>query len=194
MIQYIWFFMVAGGIAFSAISGNITEITVATVDSAKEAINLCIMMLGVLGMWSGIMEIAVQSGLIQEISKKLKPILRFLFPKLPKEHKAWEYIVGNMTANIMGLGMGATAFGIQAMKELDKTNPRKGIATDEMCVFLIINISSLQLVPVNMIAYRVEYGSVNPTQIIAPAFFATVISTMVAVLYCIVRQKRRKIE
>ncbi len=193
MIQYIWFFMVAGGIAFSAISGNITEITVTTVDSAKEAINLCIMMFGVLGMWSGIMEIAVQSGLIEEISRKLKPILRFLFPRLPKEHKAWEYIVGNMTANIMGLGMGATAFGIQAMKELDKTNPKKGIATDEMCVFLIINISSLQLVPVNMIAYRMEYGSVNPTQIIAPAFLATVISTMVAILYCILRQRRRKI-
>lgn len=193
MIQYIWFFMVAGGIAFSAISGNITEITVTTVDSAKEAINLCIMMFGVLGMWSGIMEIAVQSGLIEEISRKLKPILRFLFPRLPKEHKAWEYIVGNMTANIMGLGIGATAFGIQAMKELDKTNPKKGIATDEMCVFLIINISSLQLVPVNMIAYRMEYGSVNPTQIIAPAFLATVISTMVAILYCILRQRRRKI-
>lgn len=193
MIQYIWFFMVAGGIAFSAISGNITEITVTTVDSAKEAINLCIMMFGVLGMWSGIMEIAVQSGLIEEISRKLKPILHFLFPRLPKEHKAWEYIVGNMTANIMGLGMGATAFGIQAMKELDKTNPKKGIATDEMCVFLIINISSLQLVPVNMIAYRMEYGSVNPTQIIAPAFLATVISTMVAILYCILRQRRRKI-
>lgn len=192
MIQYIWFFMVAGGIAFSAFSGNIDQITVCTVDSAKEAINLCIMMLGVLGMWSGIMEIAVQSGLIEEISKKIKPVLRFLFPNLPGNHTAWEYIVGNMTANIMGLGMGATAFGIQAMKELDKTNSQKGVATDEMCVFLIINISSLQLVPVNMIAYRMQYGSVNPTQIIAPSFFATSISTLAAILYCILRQRKRR--
>ncbi len=192
MIQYIWFFMVAGGIVFSAFSGNIDQITVCTVDSAKEAINLCIMMFGVLGMWSGIMEIAVRSGLVEEISKKIKPVLRFIFPNLPNDHKAWEYIVGNMTANIMGLGMGATAFGIQAMKELDKTNTNKGIATDEMCVFLIINISSLQIVPVNMIAYRMQYGSVNPTQIIAPAFFSTLISTMAAILYCMLRQRKRR--
>lgn len=194
MIQYIWFFMVAGGIAFSAFSGNIEQITVSTVDCSKEAINLCIMMFGVLGTWSGIMEIAVQSGLIGEISKKIKPALRFLFPNLPSHHKAWEYIVGNMTANIMGLGMGATAFGIQAMKELDKTNTKKGVATDEMCVFLIINISSLQLVPVNMIAYRMQYGSVNPTQIVAPAFLATLISTIVAIFYSIVRQKLSRIK
>lgn len=189
MIQYIWFCMVAFGIAFSAFSGNIDEITITTVDSAKEAVNLCMMMLGVLGMWSGMMEIAMQSGLIKEIAKKLKPILRPLFPNLPKEHKAWEYIVGNISANMMGLGMGATALGIEAMRELDKTNEKKGVATDEMCVFLILNISSLQLVPVNMIAYRMQYGSINPTKIIAPSFLATLISTAVAVLYCIIKQK-----
>ncbi len=191
MIQYIWFFMVAFGIAFSAFSGNIDKITINTVDSAKEAINLCIMMLGVLGMWSGMMEIATQSGLIKKISKNLKPILRPLFPNLPKEHKAWDYIAGNITANMMGIGMGATALGIEAMRELDKTNEKKGVATDEMCVLLILNISSLQLVPVNMIAYRVQYGSTNPTKVIVPAFLATLVSTAAAVLYCIIKQRKR---
>ena len=121
--------------------------------------------------------------------KSLTPFLTVLFPNL-KNQKAKEYISTNIVANILGLGWAATPSGLKAMEELQKDNPDKNTATNEMCSFLILNISSLQLIPINIIAYRSQYGSVNPSKILIPGLIATLGSTIVAVIY--IKWKDRK--
>lgn len=188
MLNYLWAGMILLGILYGAVTGNMQSISDAALESAKEAVNLCITMLGVMGVWTGLMKIAEKAGVVKSMTRLLTPAVSFLFPALPKTSKAMEYICTNMAANILGLGWAATPAGLKAMEELSAIGKQQGlpshIATNEMCVFLIINISSLQLIPVNMIAYRSQYGSTNPTAIIVPALIATFISTLAAVVFC----------
>lgn len=184
------------GVIYAAFNGTLPDVTVAALDSAKEAITLCVTMLGVMSFWMGLMNIATEAGLIDTLTKKMEPILHFLFPRLPREHVVNEYLATNIIANILGLGWAATPAGLKAMEELQNINIENchirgvnkyrapDIATKEMCDFLIINISSLQLVPVNIIAYRAQYGSVNPTDIMGAAIVATTIGTLIAVMFC----------
>lgn len=190
MINYIWSFLLLMGIFSASFLGNIPIITEAVMDGAKEAVNLCIIMAAVVGMWSGIMEIGVESGLLDLFAKKIDPFLNWLFPDIPKGSKAKEYIAANCAANILGLGWAATPAGIEAMKELQKLGEKKGVASDEMCTFLVLNISSLQLLPVNLLAHRSQYGSANPALIVGPAIVATLVSTAAGVAFC--RWKMRK--
>ncbi|MCM1089743.1 MAG: nucleoside recognition protein [Butyrivibrio sp.] len=240
MLNFIWAFMILLGVLYAAFSGHMAEVTNAALDSAGEAISLCITMAGVVALWMGLMEIAKEAGLIQKLTKGISPFLDFMFPKIPKKHPAREYIATNLIANILGLGWACTPAGLKAMEELAKLegewgNPaylpegrgikggrqtagilqdnggisdaagftgkehgkkdygkKERIASNEMCTFLILNISSLQLIPVNMIAYRSQYGSVNPTAVIAPAMVATFISTAVAVVYCKIKERKRR--
>lgn len=196
MLNYIWAAMVIVGIVYASFTGNIEAVGNAAIESGKDAVSLCITMLGVVTMWTGIMQIAKTSGIIEVATRKMEPFISFLFPKIPKGHKAREYIATNFISNIFGLGWAATPAGLLAMKELAKLNEErnmdKSIASNEMCTFLVINISSLQLIPVNIIAYRTEYGSVNPAAIIAPAILATLISTIVGVVFCRIRGKLSK--
>ena len=233
MLNYIWASMIVLGILFGAVNGNMEEITEAALDSAGEAVSLCIAMAGIMAFWVGLMEVAQSSGLITRLTDMLSPFISFMFPGLPKGHRAKGYISMNIIANVLGLGWAATPAGLKAMEELAKlevergtpgyaaggkgilANERKGqnragknggelsvvtsgksgrIASNEMCTFLILNISSLQLIPVNMIAYRQQYGSVNPAGIIAPAIVATFISTLVAVVYCKMKDSRKRRE
>lgn len=186
MLDYIWAFMIIIGIIYGAFFGQMAEISAGVIDSAREAVELCITMLGIVGFWTGLMEVARQSGLVEKLTKLLHPILKFLFPRIPREHKAYQYIALNFIANILGLGWAATPAGLKAMEEMATLQPKgkEAIASNEMCIFLIMNISSLQLIPVNMIAYRSQYGSVNPTVIIVPAIIATFISTLTAIIFC----------
>lgn len=202
MLNYIWAAMIIVGIIYGALTGNIKDVSNAALDSAGEAVSLCITMMGVMALWVGLMEIAQTSGLIKRLTKGIQPFISFMFPHIPKGHIAREYISTNIIANVLGLGWACTPAGLKAMEalaELEKErgneayisdNQNKGsknrerTASKEMCTFLILNISSLQLIPVNMIAYRSQYGSVNPAGIIAPAIAATMISTILAVVYC----------
>ena len=190
MLNYLWGIMLLLGIVVGVINGRVQEISNSAIDAAKEAVTLCITMLGVMSLWTGLMQIARTSGILDWMTKRLQPILQFLFPKLPENSPAREYIAGNMVANMLGLGWAATPMGLKAMKELKKLDiaahggKDTGVASQEMCTFLIINISSLQLIPINVIAYRSQYGSVNPTGIVGAGLLATCISTVVAVLYC----------
>lgn len=183
MLNYLWGFMILIGIIYAALTGNLTAVTDAALDSAREAVTLCITMVGVMSFWVGLMRIAENSGIISGASKKLNPFLRFMFPSVPADHKANEYISTNMIANIFGLGWAATPAGLKAMEELAKLNHHSKTASRDMCTFLIINISSLQLIPVNMIAYRSQYGSANPARIVGPAIIATLISTFSGILF-----------
>ncbi len=229
MLNYIWAAMIILGVIFGAVNGNMKEVTEAALDSAGEAVSLCIAMAGVMALWVGLMEIAEKSGLILRLTYKLSPFISFMFPNLPKQHKARDFISMNIIANVLGLGWACTPAGLKAMEELAKlevergtpgyvqTDGRKGkersrntlrakdtqapafaestgerVASNEMCTFLILNISSLQLIPVNMIAYRQQYGSVNPAGIIAPAIVATLVSTLTAVMYCKMKDRKRR--
>ena len=208
MLNYLWAVMIAVGIIYGVFSGNMEAVTNGALDSAKEAISLCLNMCGIMALWMGLMEIAKTSGLIEVMTKKISPFVSFMFPRIPKEHPAREAISTNIIANILGLGWAATPAGLKAMEELCKLEEERGnpeycgrydgksgkgskkskaaerTASNEMCVFLIMNIASLQLIPVNMIAYRSQYGSVSPTAVIAPGLIATFVSAFVAVIFC----------
>lgn len=203
MLNYLWAGMIVIGVVFGAFNGRMPDITNAALDSAKEAVTLCITMMGVMSFWVGMMEIASRAGIIEMASRKLRPLIRFLFPNIPEGHKANEYISTNFIANFLGLGWAATPAGLQGMAALaDLEKERRegrtpgrarepGVASDEMCTFLIMNISSLQLIPVNVIAYRSQYGSVNPAAIVGAGIAATAVSTVVAMVYCKVKAGRR---
>lgn len=192
MLNYLWALMILVGIFYGVLTGNMEEITKAAIDSSGEAVSLCITMAGIMAFWMGLMEIATQAGIMEKMTGAMRPVLRFLFPRLAPESKAAHYIATNMVANMLGLGWACTPAGLKAMEELKKIEESKGnfhVASKEMCTFLIINISSLQLIPVNMIAYRSQYGSVSPTAIVGPALLATLMSTLAGVLFCKIAEK-----
>lgn len=188
MMNYLWGGMLLTGIVYGVLTGNVKDITDAVLASSREAITLCFTMFGIVAFWSGLMEVAVDAGIMKGMTRLLKPVMGFLFPKIPKDHPALTSISANFVANILGLGWAATPAGLRAMSELAHLEEERGkltdVASDEMCTFLVINISSLQLIPVNIIAYRSQYGSVNPAGIIAPAILATLVGTLVAVFFC----------
>lgn len=210
---YLWGGMLLIGIVYGVLAGNVDEVTKAFVSCSGEAVSLCISMAGITAMWTGMMKIAENSGLVTELAAKMRPLLRFLFPKLDTESKAAHYICLNFLSNVLGLSWASTSSGLCAMKELkelqlQKENAEKNtedsgkkdavknssmIASNEMCTFLIINVSSLQLIPVNMIAYRAKYGSADPTAIVGPAILATAVSTAVAVIFCRIAGKYKKV-
>lgn len=201
-MNYLWGGMLIVGIIYGALTGNLNEVTNGAINASKEAVNLAVALLGVTAMWSGLMEIASGAGIIDWLTRKIRPILRFLFPRIPDGHPALEAISVNMIANFFGLGAAATPAGLRAMEELEGLEEERrkkgcgvprGTANREMCTFLIVNISSLQLIPVNVIAYRGQYGSVNPTAIVGPAIAATAVSTLAGVVFCKVMDKRREV-
>lgn len=205
MLNKIWGLMIIIGVVYGAVTGNMEAVTDAALDSAKEAVSLCITMIGVMSLWVGLMEIARDAGIIASLNRKLNPFLTWLFPDIPKDHPAREHISTNIVANLLGLGWACTPAGLKAMealRELHVENCKRKYpaqweaharcASREMCTFLVLNISSLQLIPVNMIAYRSQYGSVNPASIIAPAIIATAASTVAGLLYAAIRAGRER--
>lgn len=205
-MTYLWGGMLIIGIVFGALNGNLQEVTEAVISSSKEAVTLCISMAGITAMWSGIMKIAETAGLVNRLSRGMKPVLRFLFPDISPESQAGKYISLNFLSNILGLNWASTSSGLCAVRELQKLNEedckKRGvtrkraphIASTAMCTFMIINVSSLQLLPMNMIAYRAQYGSVNPAAIVGPGIVATAVSTGAAVVFCKIMEGRKKQE
>ena len=202
-MTYLWGGMLIIGIVFGALNGNLQEVTEAVIASSKEAVTLCISMAGITAMWTGIMKIAENTGLVNLLSRGMKPILRFLFPDISPESQAGKYISLNFLSNILGLSWASTSSGLCAVQELQKLNEedckKRGvtkkraphIASTAMCTFMVINVSSLQLLPMNMIAYRAQYGSVNPAAIVGPGIVATAVSTGAAVVFCKIAGKRK---
>ncbi len=191
-MNIIWGIMIIGGIVYAALTGRMSDISDGIMNSMKDAVSLSITMLGIMSFWSGIMEIAADSGIIKSMTKKMSVIINFFFPNISKENKAREYISSNFIANMCGLSWAATASGLSAMRELKKMqNPNEVRASDEMCTFLVLNISSLQLIPINIIAYRSQYGSVNPWGIILPGLIATTASTLAAAIFCKIRCRKQ---
>ena len=205
-MNLLWGGMLLTGILYGALNGRMQEITDAVLSASREAVTLCVTMTGILAFWQGLMEIAKDAGLTEQLCGKIRPLVRFLFPQIPADHPAYESISMNFIANFLGLGMAATPAGLKAMKDLEMLEEKRrrgkiasdkpappGTASREMCTFLIMNISSIQLIPVTMIAYRSQYGSVNPAAITGPAILATAASTGAAVIFCMVMNKKNNL-
>lgn len=190
MLNYIWGVLILLGIGFGLVYGKADALSNGVIDSAGEAVTLAITMLGIMAMWMGIMEIARKAGVLSGLTNRCKPLLSFLFPDIPENHIVREYIAANLIANVLGLGWAATPMGLKAMKELakyERSKPEKEGSekvSDEMCTFLVLNISSLQIIPVTVIAYRTQYGAVNPSNIVLPGLIATSVSTIAAIVFC----------
>ena len=199
MLNYIWAFMILIGVVYGALAGNMEEVSKAALDSAGEAVSLCITMIGVMALWVGLMEIAQKSGLIARMTKGISPFISFLFPRIPKGHPAREYISTNLIANILGLGWACTPAGLKAMEELAKLEAERGNPE-------YLSESGIQGIAPGAgrkagggtgslsqhKVYRQQYGSVNPTAVIAPAIVATFFSTAAAVVFCKVMRGRRR--
>ncbi len=173
MIGYIWLFFIVASIIIGGINGKIDLVTQSVTSSAKVAVDISISLIGIMAFWLGIMKLAEKSGIIDFISKIIKPITQRLFPDVPPENPAIGNIAMNFSANALGVTNAATPIGIKAMKELQKINIDKSSASNAMCTFLAINTAGFQLIPATIIAVLVETGSSKPTEIIGPTLFAT---------------------
>lgn len=182
MLNYIWCAMIIGSFAISLICGKTDAVAVGATEGATAAVETCIGLLGVMCLWTGIAKIAEKSGLCDVFAKFLRPVTRLIFPRLGADSAAMRAIVMNMVANLLGMGNAATPLGIKAMKELDKINPNKGTASNEMCTFAVLNTASLQIIPATVIALRGMYGSKAPSEIIVPVWICSLCSLCVGLL------------
>ncbi|MGF7058416.1 nucleoside recognition domain-containing protein [Brassicibacter mesophilus] len=190
MINYIWFFLILIGIIVAIFTGNIEVINTAIIEDAEEAVKFAIGLTGIMGVWLGLMNVAEKSGLIKSFSRLLRPITRMLFPDVPKDHPAMSAIIMNMVTNMFGAGNSATAIGIKAMEEMNAINNNKSKATNAMCMFLVVNMSSIQLVPLTVLKIRADAGSTAPTEIIGTSLIATAVSTIVGIISAKILQVR----
>lgn len=192
MLNVIWGFFLIGGILTGAFLGRMDLVTNAVIDGGRNAVELAFTMAGVVAVWSGILKIAEKGGMIDALAEKMEPFLDFLFPEVPRGHAARRYISANFAANFLGLGWAATPAGLLAMEELAKLNGKTGRASNAMCMFLVVNMSSLQLVTVNILAYRAEYGSAAPAEIMGAGIVATLGTTLVGILLAKILEGRGK--
>lgn len=177
MINIIWLLLIVSAVVIGGITGKMDAVTKGAIDSAKLAVDIAIVLIGIMAMWLGIMKIAEKAGLIRALARVVKPVMKRLFPEVPAEHPAMGAMMMNLAANALGLGNAATPFGLKAMMELQKLNQFKEHATNAMCMFLTINTSSVTLIPITVIGIRASLGSVSPTEIIGTTLIATFFST-----------------
>lgn len=192
MLNWLWGFMIIIGIVYALITGNIESVTQGAFVSCQGS---CHIMYNYVRYYVILVRSygnSRKSGLIDKCRYMIEPLIKWLFPGVPSSSKAFGYIVTNMISNFLGLGWAATPAGIKAMKEMAVLNQNKNIASCDMCTFLVINISSIQLIPVNIIAYRSQYKSPDPTAILFPSIIATTISTLAAVIFCRVMTRRER--
>lgn len=189
MINYIWFIMVFLGILVGIITGNGEGISNAIIKGADSSVSIIIGLVGVMCFWCGVMKVAEKSGFTNKLANILKPILKIIFKDAAKDEKALGAIVMNITANMMGLGNAATPFGIKAMQEMDRLNKEKGVASNDMSLFLVLNAACIQLVPSTVISIRAACESKNPGIILVPAILASTFAAIAGVTFCKILQR-----
>lgn len=192
MVSYIWFFLIIIGILFSLFSGRLDIINDSILTNGKEALDLMLSILPIIVLWTGIMKIAEEAGLLEKFARLMHPVLSRLFPSVPKNHPALGYIASNIAANMMGLGSAATPFGLKAMSELQKINAKKDTASVAMITFLVLNTAGVTIVPTTVLALRIAHGSLNPSEIILPGVIATFCSSIGGLLLDYFIRKRNR--
>lgn len=191
MVSIIWGFFIFIGVVFSIGTGNVEALNNQILKGASDGINILMEMLPVLVLWTGVMKIAEDAGILQKFSNFVRPVLRKLFPSLDKDDPALGYIASNIAANALGLGSAATPFGLKAMDELQKKNPKKDTATEAMITFLILNTGGVTIIPTTVIALRLMHGSANPSEIIITSILATACSSIAGLLLDYLIRKRK---
>ena len=191
MLNYIWLALVLLAVLIGGWTDHLKEVTSGALDGAKTAVTIALGLIGVMALWLGVMRLAERAGLVQRIARILRPLMQRLFPDVPADHPAMGSMLMNMAANMLGLGNAATPLGLRAMRDLERLNPRPGVASDAMCTFLAINTSSVQLVPATAIAILAAAGSARPTAIVGTALLATLCAATVAVLAAKTLQRMR---
>jgi len=192
MLNYIWGTMIIISFVVAAFTGRIDALTASAMEGAASAIETCIGLLGTMCLWSGLAKIAENSGLTQVFAKLLRPATRILFPRLKKDSTALKAVVMNMVANLLGMGNAATPLGLMAMRELDKENNHRSTASREMCMFVVLNTASIQLIPSTVISLRQMYGSQNPSEIVFPVWICSGCAVIIGVLAAKFFEKRGK--
>lgn len=182
MLDFIWVSLVVVGVGYGMVNGTLGEVQEGLFSSAANSVELAIGLVGMMAFWMGLMSVAQSAGLTKKLSQALSPLLKWLFPHVPEGHPAMEAMSLNLSANLLGLGNGATPFGLKAMEELQGLNPSSNTATDAMIMFLVLNTSSLTLVSSTLLALRTASGSADPTAVVGPIFLTTALSTTVAIL------------
>ena len=188
-MNYIFFFLIVISIVIGAINGKLQEVCNAIMSGAELSVKVAFSLIGIMAFWLGMMKIAQKAGIIDFLSKILKPVTKFLFNEIPPESPAVGDIAMNFTANAFGLSNAATPFGIKAMEELQKENKDKTSASNSMCLFLGMNTAGFQLIPTTVLAVLIGIGYKNPTEIIAPTLLVTVIAFTFAVMLSKVLQR-----
>lgn len=182
MVNKIWFFFIVVGIITSLFNRNISIINDEILSCGKTTIDMIIKIFPVMALWLGIMKITLDSGLLTKLVKLINPILKKIFPEIPKNHEAMGYMSSNIIANMLGLGNVATPFGIKAMKSLQELNKDKKTASKSMITFLLLNTSGLTIIPTTIISMRMFHNSTNPTSIVLACIISTTISTIISII------------
>ena len=181
-MNYIFVFLILFSFIFGAMTGHLSDVIDAMLNSSQKAVEISIGLIGIMAFWLGIVKIAQKSGMIMIFSKIISPILGLIFNELPKNSPAFSNIALNISANALGLGNAATPFGIKAMNDMQKENAKKDIASNSMCMFLAMNTAGFQLVPATVLAILVAAGAKNPTEIIIPTFIVTLSAFIFAII------------
>ncbi|PFM66487.1 spore maturation protein [Bacillus cereus] len=181
MVNLVWVAMAVIGIVYAMINGTMEEVNKAVFEGSKDAVTICIGLISVLVFWLGLMKIAEEAGLLKKLVSLFMPIVKRLFPEIPKDHPSMGFILSNMMANFFGLGNAATPLGIKAMEQLKELNGGKDSASRSMVTFLALNTSAITLIPTTVISIRMTYESANPTEIVGVTFIAQVLSMIGAI-------------
>ena len=181
MLNYIWGGMIIISLITSLFTGRVEETAAAAAEGAGAAIETCISLLGIMCLWSGLAKIGERAGLIKIFSRILRPVTKIIFPTLPTDSPALGAIVINIVANLFGMGNAATPLGIKAIRELNLLNKGRSIASSEMCMFVVINTASIQLLPATLISMRQQWGSVLPGEVIVPVWIVSICALIVGV-------------
>lgn len=190
MLNIIWPLFIIVSLIYAICLGKINEVNLAIFDSVEQAVQLSIKLLGTMCLWNGIIKIAEKTSIMSKLKKMLRPVLRFLFPDINENDKAYGEISMNMVANIMGLGNAATPLGLNAMKSMQKGNKDKKVLSNSMAIFIIINTASIQIIPTTVIAIRSSLGSSNPTKMILAVWIATFGAAISAIILSKILIKR----
>jgi spore maturation protein A len=181
-MNVVFVLLLVAALVAGAIKGDVKAVGQGAMDGAAQGVTLALGLIGVMALWLGLMKIAERAGLIEKLSKLVRPLFRPLFPSVPDGHPALSAMVLNIAANMLGLGNAATPFGLKAMEELEKLNPNPGTATNAQALFVAMNTASIQLVPTTVIALRVAARSKDPAEILLPTVACTIVAFTAAVL------------
>ena len=181
MINIIWGSFIIVGLIYSFFNPSI-NMTDIMLSSSTSTLELIFNILPLMCLWLGLMNIAKESGLLDILSRKITPFLKILFPEIPSNHEAFSYIASNIIMNMLGLGNAATPFGLKAMKSMQELNKTKDTATRSMITFLIINTSSVTIIPTTVISLRLLNGSANPSEIVLASIITTFSSCFIGLI------------